>query len=327
MLAISTATTGGNRRSLTFTSFVFFARAGRGAGFADPGGREIAHRTALAQPADHLLEEELGVTLFTRGHRGMQLTDAGEALRAQIAGPLRHIGHALYEIRSLPTETTGTVIFGMPPTVASVLGETLIARVRAFASRVSLHIVEAQSGHLLEWMKRGELDAAILYGPTPAGLNATRLLDDEVALIGGKNSPFAFARSLDFKALAKVPLVLPSDPHGLRIAIETTAAKARVRLTIAAQVDSLTLTRRLTSSGEVHTLLPHVAVQAELEQGTLIAIPIAPEIKRQLFLAMQSSAESPRAILPVEQIVRSEVAALVSSGAWPSARLYAVGDS
>lgn len=288
-----------------------------------------AERLRIAQPSlsrqMRLLEDELGVTLFTRGHRGMQLTEAGEALRAQISGPLRHIGHALYEIRSLPTETTGTVILGMPPTVAGVLGEALVARVGQAASRISLQIVEAQSGHLLEWMKRGDLDAAILYGPTPAGLNATRLLDDEVVLVGGPE--LAARESIDFKALAEVPLVLPSDPHGLRIAIETAATKARVRLTILAQVDSLGLTRRLVASGKANTLLPRVAISEELARGALIATPITPRLDRQLFVAMQSSAESPRAILQVEQIVRSEVAALVKTGAWPSARLYAVGDS
>jgi DNA-binding transcriptional LysR family regulator len=288
-----------------------------------------AERLRIAQPSlsrqMRLLEEELGVTVFTRGHRGMQLTEAGEALRAQISGPLRHIGHALYEIRSLPTETTGTVILGVPPTIASVLGEALVARVGQAASRISLQFVEAQSGHLLEWMKRGDLDAAILYGPTPAGLNATRLLDDEVVLVGGPER--AARESIDFKALAEVPLVLPSDPHGLRIAIETAATKARVRLTILAQVDSLALTKRLVASGKAHTLLPRVAIAEELARGTLTATPITPRLDRQLFVAMQSSAESPRAILQVEQIVRSEVAALVKTGAWPSARIFAVGDS
>lgn len=290
-----------------------------------------AERLRIAQPSlsrqMRLLEEELGVTLFTRGHRGMQLTESGEALRAQISGPLRHIGHALYEIRSLPTETTGTVIFGMPPTIAGVLGEALIDRVNAIASRISLHIVEAQSGHLLEWMRRGDLDAAILYGPTPNGLNATRLLDDEVVLVAAKGSAHASAENLDFKMLAEVPLTLPSDAHGLRIAIETIAAKARVRLTIEAQVDSLPLTKRLVASGKTHSLLPRVAIQDAVRHGELVAVPISPALERQLFVAMQSSAESPRAILQVEQIVRREVAELVSTGLWPSARLYGVGDS
>lgn len=290
-----------------------------------------AERLRIAQPSlsrqMRLLEEELGVTLFTRNHRGMQLTEAGETLRMQISGPLRHIGHALYEIRSLPIETTGTVILGMPPTVACVLGQPLLARVVEAAARISLHIVEAQSGHLLEWMKRGDLDAAILYGPTPSGLNATRLLDDEIVLVAHKDSPVASAGSLDFKALAELPLVLPSDPHGLRIAIETTAAKARVRLTIAAQVDSLSLSKKLAVAGGVYALLPRVAVQEEIERGGLVAVPIHQPLVRQLFVAMQSSAESPRAILQVERIVRSEVAALVANGGWPSARLYAFSDS
>lgn len=290
-----------------------------------------AERLRIAQPSlsrqMRLLEEELGVTLFTRGHRGMQLTEPGEALRAQISGPLRHIGHALYEIRSLPTETTGTVIFGMPPTVACMLGETLIERVRERASRISLRIVEAQSGHLLEWMRRGDLDAAILYGPTPNGLNATRLLDDEIVLISSKGTPLASAKKVDLKALADVPLTLPSDAHGLRIAIETAAAKARVQLTIKAQVDSLSLTKKLVAGGKAHGLVPRVAVHDEIQRDELVAIPIEPVLERQLFVAMQSSAEAPRAILQVEQIVRQEVAELVKTRRWPSARLYGVGDS
>src|ERR1700751_5347419 len=76
----------------------------------------VAERLRIAQPSlsrqMRLLEEELGVILFTRGYRGMHLTDAGEALRSKIAGPLRQVGHALYEIRALPSDTEGNVLFG-----------------------------------------------------------------------------------------------------------------------------------------------------------------------------------------------------------------------
>lgn len=52
-------------------------------------------RLRLAQPAlsrhISLLEQEIGVPLFTRYGRGMQLTEAGAALLARIDGPLRQL--------------------------------------------------------------------------------------------------------------------------------------------------------------------------------------------------------------------------------------------
>jgi len=274
-----------------------------------------------------LLEEELGVVLFTRGHRGMQLTEAGEALRLQISGPLRQIGHALYQVRSLPTETTGTVIFGIPPTLASFMGEQLLESARSKAPGITLQLVEGQSGHLLEWMRRGDLDAAVLYGPTPNGLNATRLLDDDLMLVARPGSAATTQGPIDTKALAELPLILPGDAHSIRLAVEAAAGRARVRLKVAAVLDSFALTKRLAATGEAYAILPEVAVRDELRNGTLVVVPFAFVLRRQLFVAMQSSAEAPRAILQIEQIVRDEVAALVNAGSWSSARLFGIGDS
>src|SRR4051812_7541515 len=127
----------------------------------------VAERLNIAQPSlsrqVRLLENELGVALFSRNGRGMQLTDAGEALRVRITGPLRLVGHALNEIRALPSAAAGVVTFGMPPTTVAVLGAPLTRRVATLAPNISLQIVDSCSGHLLDWLQRGQLDAAILY--------------------------------------------------------------------------------------------------------------------------------------------------------------------
>jgi DNA-binding transcriptional LysR family regulator len=111
------------------------------------------------------------------------------------------VGHALYEIRSLPSETEGTVIFGMPALITGLLGFPLLQRVAKQTPGIRLQIVEAASGHLLSMMKRGELDAAVLYGPTPAGLNAARLLDDELVLISAPGT--APGQVIDFRKLSE----------------------------------------------------------------------------------------------------------------------------
>ena len=289
-----------------------------------------AERLRIAQPSlsrqMRLLEEELGVTLFTRGHRGMQLTEAGEALRTRIAGPLRQIGHALYEIRALPTETVGNVAFGMPPSFVPVLAQRLSRQIAVQAPQISLHIVEGYSGHLLDWMKKGELDVAIIYGPTPGGVNATRLLDDELVLVSSAKRDMP-SDAIDFRTLGDFPLVLPSQSHGLRTAIEIAASKARTKLNVPFQSDSFQLMLELVASGEYCTILPPCAVQRQVAEGQFRTFRIQnPAPKRQLYVAMQSGAQSPRAVLKVEHLLREEVAQLVQEGAFTSARALGIAD-
>ena len=291
-----------------------------------------SERLHIAQPSlsrqMRLLEEELGAQLFTRRHRGMELTEAGEALRARITGPMRQIGHAFYEIRSLPSETGGNVVFGMPPTIVPMLAGPLARRVATDAPNISLRIVDAHTGHLLEWIRRGELDAAILYGPTPAGLNATKLLEDELVLLGPPGAPLPAEGGIEFARLADLPLILPSHEHGLRAAVETAAAKARAKLNVHIQADSFHLMKELVRSGLGYGVLPlHAFDRTGGDRKLAFARIRNPAVMRHLFHAMQSGAQSPRAVLQVEDFLRQEIAALVASGQWPAARVLGAGDS
>ena len=66
---------------------------------------KAAHELAVGQPAvSHairLLEEDLGVVLFARRHKGVELTNAGRYLLEQVALGLTLIDQALREVRSL----------------------------------------------------------------------------------------------------------------------------------------------------------------------------------------------------------------------------------
>jgi LysR family transcriptional regulator, nitrogen assimilation regulatory protein len=232
---------------------VDFKRLGYFAQVAELGSlSKTAARIGIAQPSlsrqMRLLEEELGVTLFTRGARGMTLTEPGEILYARVAGPLREIGHAIYEVRSLPSDVGGNVDFGMPPTMIQTLAGTLAKRIATYAPKVTLRIVDAYSGHLQDWLECGRLDAAILYGPTPAGLNATKLLEDELVLVGAAQSAVLSENAVECRKMQDLPLILSSPAHGLRSLIEAAAAKARVKLNIQTQADSYQLLKELDTS-------------------------------------------------------------------------------
>ena len=120
----------------------------------------------IAQPAlsrqIRLLEEELGVTLFSRTARGMQLTEEGEYLRASVSGPLRAMELALQNVRSFSARIEGNFAVGMPSSIGDLLAKPLALRMGAEFPNIRLRITEGLTGSLIDWLNRGMIDFALL---------------------------------------------------------------------------------------------------------------------------------------------------------------------
>jgi LysR family transcriptional regulator, nitrogen assimilation regulatory protein len=287
-----------------------------------------ADRLRIAQPAlsrqMRLLENEIGLPLFERHRRGMQLTEAGEDLRARVVGPLRQIDRAVEEVRSLAHEVGGNIAFGMTPTTSYVLAGPLARRVVEQAANVSLRVVEGYGGHLVDWLQRGEIDLALLYGPAADyQLKAEELLVESVVLVGGVNCSLHPDKPVTVSELAQLPLVLPSHPNGLRVIVDNAAARARAKLNVRFQADSFLLMMELVESGLGYTMLPLSAISREVAAARLRYAPISkPRITRQLILATLPGNSPSRAALKLGTLVRQEIVAQVRSGRWQAHLLF-----
>ncbi|WP_051093404.1 LysR family transcriptional regulator [Sphingobium indicum] len=286
-----------------------------------------ADRMRVAQPAlsrqMRLLEAELGVALFARHRRGMSLTPAGEELRSRLVGPLRQIDMVIEDIRSLSSEVAGNIAIGVPPTVSLVLAGSLAKRVVSQAPNVSLRVVEGYAAHLVDWLQRGEIDVAILYGPAAdLQLKTEELLVEDICLVGSAESHLSAAKSIEFRELTKLPLILPSRPHGLRVVADNAAAKAKMRLDVRFQADSFVLMKELVESDLGYSMMPYSAVAREVEAGRLCWAPIVnPIVRRQLVLATHPGATS-RTAQTLTKIIRREISELVNSGRWSAQILF-----
>jgi LysR family transcriptional regulator, nitrogen assimilation regulatory protein len=296
------------------THFVQIAEAGSLSKAAD--------KIRIAQPAlsrqMRLLENTVGIPLFNRHRRGVQLTREGEELRSRLVGPLRQIELAIEDTRSLSKEISGNVAFGMPPTTSYVLAGPLARRVAQHAPNVSLRVVEGYQGHLIDWLQRGEIDVALLYGPaSDYRLKAQDLLVEELVLVGPPDCGLSPDTPVPFAQLGHLPLVLPSHPNGLRVVVDTVATRTRTPLRFRFQADSFVLLKELVASGLGYATLPYSSFSREATDGSLRYAPIIkPKVTRQLVLGRQPGADPSRATLALEALVRHELAALVSAGKW-----------
>lgn len=276
----------------------------------------------IAQPAlsrqIKLLEHELRAELFTRNGRGMVLTEAGRLLLARTVGIVRQIDQIRDDIQSQAGAPAGRVVLGLVPTVSCVLSARLARRTVESYPGISLCIVESYGGHLLEWLHRGGMDLAVIYGPSAdLHLSVQSLGRDAVVAVGPRGSGLAQKHQVEMDWLLRRKLVLPSHSHGLRVLIEHAAAKKKMKLDIQIEADSFRVLTSLVEEGLGFTLLPPSSVRAEVAAGRLEIADIAKHGPvRELIVASPVEHPGSAATAAIATLVREETAACRDEGLW-----------
>ena len=236
------------------------------------------------------LETAWGARLFERTGRGMVLSEFGKLMLPQVRAAMDQILRLDVTAKESAGVPTGTVQVGVLPSLATQLLPLLFADLRANAPEITLRAVEGFSGLLDEQLANGRLDLAVInrYGFSTRREEEV-LGSADTYLIGRKGSALMERKSIPFKALSTIPLVLPTVPNGLRTNLNQLARRHAVKLNIVMEVDSAGSMKDVTQSGHAYTLLPLMAVKAELSQGRLEARPIVnPAIVRTIVLSVTS---------------------------------------
>jgi len=278
----------------------------------------------IAQPAlsrqVRLLEEDLGITLFHRTRRGVQLTQEGERLRSSTAAPLRQLELAVQYAGSPLARIERGLLFGMLPTTAGVLAAPLLASLGAAFPNVHFHVAIADTDELVQRMLNGAIDLAIVNPVPDDRLFYRHLVVEDLVLVGGPASDLSPDRPVHFTDLAKLPLVMPSAQTGIRNTLENTALRLKVAITTRFSTDSLEVSKNIVEAGLGYAVLPLAACGTEVDAGRVRYASICePELSHQIGVAATSALELPRELATkIGVLMREEVARLTKSGFWPA---------
>lgn len=273
-------------------------------------------RLRIAQPAlsrqIKLLEHELKTVLFIRHGRGMLLTEAGQILLDGTAGVIRRLEQAREDVLAVTGKPSGRVVVGFVPTIGSALAARVAQRVVQSLPSVQLRIVDAYGSFLVDWLHRGEIDLAVVYGPAQnLHLTVEQLGSDQLLAVGAAGLGLGGLTSMSVEDALRLSLVLPSHPHSLRLLIERMAAKSQLELNIAVEADSFQALIDIVIAGVGISFLPYYAVADAIRAGSVEAVQLDPALKRELVLALPSQQKVSAALHAVTEIVRSEAVALI----------------
>jgi len=137
-----------------------------------------AERLFISQPAvsAHIkaLEEELGVMLFTRSSRGMQLTREGQSLKTQAEAALQSVGDFLSQARSLRENLSGELHLALNTDPDLLRVRRLMDCLRAAHPNLQVHLPQSSSNLIIEEVRQGRVDGgfAFVSGPAVSALPA-----------------------------------------------------------------------------------------------------------------------------------------------------------
>jgi DNA-binding transcriptional LysR family regulator len=206
-----------------------------------------ANALLMAQPSlsDQIrrLEAELGVPLFTRAGRRLELTEAGRMLLPHAERTLATAEDAVESVKEVRTLTGGTATFGTFGSAHHYLLGGLVQDFRRRHPDVRVRVIGQNSAEVADAVRDGVLEAALVALPIDdGGLEVRPSIREENHYVSA--SPQRTAKPKTIEELAAAPLILydarwgPVDP--MRRQLAERAQRAGVRLEPQIEVEYIT---------------------------------------------------------------------------------------
>lgn len=226
---------------------------------------KAAEHLGLGQPTvtTHIkkLEESLGMVLFDRVKRPIQLTLAGERL-AELAGPLVEGIDSLGELTT-KAEEHGPIDLASTP---DIIPHTLLRVVRVFLERypqVHLRIRSSTRTGVLKMVKDGEVDLGIVQHPErDDAFDFEGMFLYERVLITPLGHPLLEEPISSIEQIAKWPLILMGPGTATRTALEDDFRRQGIDYEIIVELDSMDMIKSYVALGMGVSVGPRFAVEA-----------------------------------------------------------------
>ncbi len=256
-----------------------------------------------------MLEQELGLPLFTRNGRSAVPSEAGQSLQAEVRRHIEGLDAVVGRLRRDFAAAPLRVTLGICPTIAPLFLDPVQDALRGQPGSPALQVIEAYSGDLRSLMRAGQLDLALTYAPPAEAedVRATPLLSERLVLAGGLAG---LPDRMTVPDLARLKLILPSRIHALRRIIDATCAARGLTLVPALELDSLGAVKAMIAdpAAGYATILPLHSVLREAEAGAFaLRLIDDPGMLRTIALLVPAAAPDPHPLL-LDEITRQAAA-------------------
>jgi DNA-binding transcriptional LysR family regulator len=235
------------------------------------------------------LEAELGVPLFARPGRSIQLTRHGRLLLDGAERSLAALATAAHRVVGEADPARGRVALGFLHTLGGDAVPRLLRGFRATYPAARFALVQDSGSALLARLREGEIDVC-LTAPLPGGeddITARVLAEQRIDLFVPAGHRLARRRGVQLAEVAQEDLIVMEAGYGLRTITDELCRTAGFQPRIAFEGQEADTARGLVAAGLGVSLLP--ATASSLADPAVVAVRItAPRASRTVGIAWMS---------------------------------------
>jgi len=256
---------------------------------------KAAEELHMTQPAVTFqvrqLEEQFNTRLFDRTHNRINLTRAGD-LVYEYAGRIRHLYDEMERaVSELTGEVSGSLIIGASTTIAEYMLPALLGDFKRHHPEVKLHLHVSNTDGIVSMIENNDLDLGVVEAPVQNKNLAVEMcrMDSLVAIVP-PGHPLAERESVTIKELMGYPYICREEGSGTRdVILEYLADNGMSSddLDVIMELGNPEAIKGAVEASMGISILSSATIVKELRLGTLVSIPLDPDLKRPFSFVRQ----------------------------------------
>ena len=232
---------------------------------------QSALSTALSE-----LEKDLGLRIFERNNKMVLITPIGKEVLKQARSIILQVEDLQGFASRQKPPLSFPLIVGVIPTIAPYLLPKMLPVLNQQYPASKLTIVEEQSHVLVEMVRSGEIDTAVLALPYPCdGLLSLEFWEEDFYWVALKQEKHAEQNQISSKELKNCNLMLVKEGHCLKDHILDVCKLTRQNANHGFGATSLNTLVQMVLGGLGTTLIPEMALEQLVTQNkALTAVPV-----------------------------------------------------
>jgi LysR family transcriptional regulator, carnitine catabolism transcriptional activator len=233
------------------------------------------------------LEDAIGVRLFDRDTRNVELTPEGRLFLGGAQRLMEDLRASLQDLGEHAARRRGRVALAALPSLAAGWRPGVLAEFRELYPGIELDVADVLSESCVEYVRSGRADFALAAVRSSAPeLQTQQFCEDGFHLVCRKDNPLARRRQLSLADLAGEPFIHLARSSSVRQHIEAAIHPARMNRVM--ELDQLSTVAGMVRAGLGISIVPTLTL-FHFEGPDLVTRPIeAPGLRRQIFVILRN---------------------------------------
>jgi DNA-binding transcriptional LysR family regulator len=258
---------------------------------------EILHlsQSAVSRRVDKL-ENALGVELFVRTTRKIELTTIGRTFVHKARNVMLELESALIGIQDVAERLSGEVTLACVPSAVSYFLPSVFDEYHKRYPGIRIRVLDESSSDVLLAVTRGDADFGVTYvGTQEADIHFLPLIEEAFVLACPSSHPLAKSKVVTWKDIKEYGYIALAQGSGNRFLIDQALAQSLERPRWFCEVSHVPALVSLVMAGLGVGVVPRMALSPDGHEG-LVAIPLGePKVSRKLGLISRRGRPLPAA--------------------------------